>query len=295
MDPQEVPESKQFMSLDERISTHHDNLSRKHKRLARFVLDNKYFMSFASAQQAGEKTDTSAATVVRFAQTLGYEGYSELQSAIRVELPSYMTAVERIQARLESPPPPDNIPHKVFYTDIGNIERTANNLDESRLDAAISAIIEAKRIYVVGSGLSASPALFLAHSLKIIGFDARASLNDGLSLAADNAQFDNGTLLIAIDLWRYVRSTIQAVALANKLGSQTIAITDSTVSPLANMADYAFEVATDGVSHSLSTTGVMSFLNVLIAALSYRIPEQTMHSLRRVDNAYREHNLLFLE
>ncbi|HSF83541.1 MAG TPA: MurR/RpiR family transcriptional regulator [Anaerolineales bacterium] len=295
MDPNEAQTQKPTSSLDERITELHNKFSPKHKRLARFVLDNKYFMSFASASQAGKKTGTSAATVVRFAQTLGYDGYSELQAAIRAELPSYLTAVERIQARLEEAPPPDNIPHKVFYTDISNIERTANNLDELKLEGAIKTIITAKRILVVGSGLSASPALFLAHSLKIMGFDARASLNEGLSLAADTAQFSNGSLIIAIDLWRYVRSTIGAVENAKKQGARSIAITDSIVSPLARMADFAFEVATDGVSHSLSTTGVMSLLNVLVAAISNLIPAQTMRSLRRVDSAYRDNNLLIVE
>lgn len=281
--------------LDERIAEHHALLSPKHKRLARFVLDNKYFMSFASASQAGKKTGTSAATVVRFAQTLGYDGYTELQAAIRAELPSYLTAVERIQARLEATSPPDNIPHKVFHTDINNIERTANNLDESKLEGAVKTILAAKRILVVGAGLSASPALFLAHSLKIIGLDARVNLNEGLSLAAESAQLGNDALIIAIDLWRYVRSTIQAVATAKKHGARSIAITDSVVSPLARMSDYAFEAATDGVSHSLSTTGVMSLLNVFITAISNRIPNQTIRSLRRVDSAYRDNNLLSVE
>jgi len=68
--------------------------------MARFILDNRYFTSFASASQVAEKNDTSAATVVRFAQALGYQGYPELQDALRVELPSYMTAANRMQARI---------------------------------------------------------------------------------------------------------------------------------------------------------------------------------------------------
>ena len=79
------------------------------------------------------------------------------------------------------------------------------------------------------------------------------------------------------------------------MGVSVIAITDSIVSPLARLADYAFEVVTSGISHSLSATAIMSLLNVFIAALSYKIPEQTMRSLRRVDSAYRDNDLLVLE
>jgi DNA-binding MurR/RpiR family transcriptional regulator len=282
-------------TLEQRISAAHGDLSRKHKHLARFILDNKYFVSFASASQAGEKTNTSAATVVRFAQSLGYEGFSEMQAAIRAELPNYMSAAERIQARLESSTEPDDLPQKVFYTDIANIERTASNLLAADLDGALQAIVNAGRIWVIGSGISVASALYLAHSLRIIGFDARFNMNEGLSLAVDAAQFDSHTLVIALDMWRYVRSTTEAVAIARKLGARTIAITDSVVSPLAQMADFAFEVAADGAAHSLSATAVLSLINVFIASLSYLVPKQTIESLRRVDANYLDNNLLVLE
>lgn len=282
-------------SLEERITASLDELSRKQNRLARFMLDNKYFVSFASAGQVGDKAGASAATVVRFAQSLGYEGFSELQSAVREELPSYLTAVERMGEQLATPPTTDDIPHQVFHTDVTNIERTASSLSTTQLDAALDAIVQADRILIVGSGLSAAPALFLTHSLKVIGFDARPALDGGLSLAVDTGQLDAGTLLIAIDLWRYVRSTVEAVRAAQEQGASVITITDSIVSPLAQLADYAFEVTTDGVAHSLSPTSVISLLNVFIATLSHRVPEQAVEALRRVDDAYRKRNLLITE
>lgn len=282
-------------TLEERVTAKLDGLSRKQRRLARFTLENRYFVSFASADEVGQQVEVSAATVVRFAQGLGYAGFSELQAAIRAELPSYLTAVERMGRRLSEPPATDDVPQQVFHTDINNIERTASSLSAAQLDAALQAMIEADRILVVGSGLSTAPALFLAHSLKVMGFDAHATVDGGLSLAVETAQLNPDTLLIAIDLWRYVRSSIDAVHAARRQGASVMAITDSVVSPLAQVADFAFEVATDGVAHSLSPTAVMALLNVFIAALSYRVPEQAMQALRRVDDAYRKRNLLITE
>ncbi len=61
------------------------------------------------------------------------------------------------------------------------------------------------------------------------------------------------------------------------------------------MADFAFEVATDGVAHSLSPTAVISLLNIFIAMLSYRDPEKTVEALQKVDAAYRGHSLLITD
>lgn len=279
-------------NLDERITKQFDSLSPKQKRLARFALDNKYFLSFSAANQTAKKTGTSAATVVRFAQALGYGGFSEMQAALRDELPSYLTAVERMQARLARSRSEMENPNKIFATDIRNIQRTAGNLQTEKLQEAAREIVQADEIIIVGAGLSAGSALFLAHSLKVIGFNARWILDGGLPLAVELAHLRSGTVLIAIALWRYFRTTIDAVSKANQAGIKTIAITDSILSPLSEKAGYAFEIATESIDHSLSPTAVISFVNVLVSMVSNIAPDRVLSALRRVDAAYREGDLL---
>ena len=283
---------EQSESLRSRIASLVDTLSPKQKRIARFILDNPYFTSFASANELGKKNNTTAATVVRFSQTLGYEGYSQLQDSLRSELPNYMTTTARMQMRMSAKTPPTSTPQQVFYTDIKNIENTAGNMSEKNLNAALDAITKAKRIWVIGAGLSYAPAAFLTHSLKVMGYDALGIQREVLQSAVDISRIQSDDLMIAIDLWRYVRMTVYAVAQAKKIGMPVIAITDSVVSPLAKMADIAFEISTEGVVHSLSITALMSLLNVFIAMLADRAPEQVYESLKRVDEAYRGNDLL---
>jgi DNA-binding MurR/RpiR family transcriptional regulator len=283
-----------YSSLKERITNTLDTLSPKHKNIARFILDNHYFTSFSSASQVGEKNNTTAATVVRFAQALGYQGYSELQEALRSELPNYMTAAARMQRRMSSQKPPDSTPQNVFYTDIRNIERTASSISEERLLAALEAFLEAEHIYVIGAGLSSGPVEFLVHSLKVMGFDAIAVDREGLGAAVEITQLSPQDLLIAIDLWRYARLTVNAASRAIEVGAPVITITDSIVSPLAKMSAISFEVATEGIAHSLSITALVSLLNVFIAMLADRVPEQAYEALQRIDAIYRENDLLVL-
>jgi DNA-binding MurR/RpiR family transcriptional regulator len=283
-----------YGSLKERITKTLNTLSPKHKNIARFILDNHYYTSFSSASQVGEKNNTTAATVVRFAQALGYRGYSELQEALRSEIPNYMTAAARMQKRMSSQKQPGSTHHNVLYTDIQNIERTASNLSEECLEAALDLILQAARVYIIGAGLSSGPVAFLVHSLKVMGFETIAVDREGLGAAVEVTQLNPDDLLIAIDLWRYARLTVGAASQAKEKGAQVIAITDSIVSPLAKMADISFEVATEGIAHSLSVTALMSLLNVFVAMLADRIPEQAYESLQRVDAIYRENDLLMM-
>ncbi len=259
------------------------------------MLDNQIFVSFASAEQLGKKTGASAATVVRFAQTVGYEGFTALQASLREEIPTYLTAIERIQKRLSLPSVSTTTPQQVFQTDIRNIERTARLLSAGLLEKAIRDISEAERVLVLGAGLSAAPALYLSHSLRVIGCETRVSTDGGLSLAAEIAAVNEGDLLIAFGLWRYAQSSIKALQIAKQNNAQTLAITDSSLSPLAEFADHVFEVATEGVAHSLSVTALISLLNVIIASLSEYQPEKTMRALQRVDAAYQDFKMIVPE
>ncbi len=285
--PNEIP-------LEQCITSAFAEMSHAHQHLARYILDNGLFVAFASAAELGDKVGVSAATVVRFCQTIGYAGYPELQAAARVTLPTYVHKVQQmtqgrgIIGKRE-------IARRVFELDAQNLNRTSELLNVERFQTAVATLAKASDVLVVAGGLSAGPALYLAHSLQVMGFDARVVLNGGIPLALELAHLKPTSALVGISIWRYVAETVQAMERAQSIGATRIAITDSIVSPLAQRADYAFQVATDGAAHALSLTSAMSLINAFIAALSFARPAKTARALREVDAAYRAGKVLMTE
>ncbi|MFN3335649.1 MAG: MurR/RpiR family transcriptional regulator, partial [Caldilinea sp.] len=163
---------------------------------------------------------------------------------------------------------------------------------ETNYAAVIDLLLTARKVAVVAAGVAAAPALFLAYSLKVIGLDAHALLDGDVALGVNIAHLGVGDVVVGISVWRYIRSTVDAVISAKANGARTVAITDSVVSPLARAADYAFEVATDGVAHSLSVTAMMTLINALVAGVSLKDPQRTSQALQRVDQHFLTHGLL---
>jgi DNA-binding MurR/RpiR family transcriptional regulator len=279
-------------TLEGRIVASFETLSPKQRAIARLILDNRYFASFASAAEIGEKVDASAATVVRLCQELGYEGLPDLQQAIRNELPSYLTAVERLERRLTASPGSHELPQRVFATDIANLQRTSDALDSAAFDGAVEAIARARRVLILASGVTAAAAHFFAYSLQVINCSARAVSDGDIVLAVNLAHLTAEDVVVGVGLWRYVRSTVEALAQAKAQGARTIAITDSLVSPLAREADFAFEVTAEGVAHSLSIAAIVSLMNALVAGVSLQDPARSTASLRRVDAQFHARHLL---
>jgi DNA-binding MurR/RpiR family transcriptional regulator len=278
--------------LEDKIVATVPRLSKKQKEIARFILDNQDFVAFASANDIATRTQTSAATVVRFCQALGYEGYVHLQEAVRGWIPIHQTPVQRIQERLVSPIPREDLLAHAFAADIHNIERTADLTVSHLLQAAVDKMGCARRILVVGDGLAAAPAVFFAHALQVIGLPGQSITCGGEPLALALAFLQPEDVVVGIGLWRNLRDVVGAIQQAREIGATTIGVTDSRLSPLARQSDYPFLVATDGVAHSLSLVAVVSLLNVMLAALSYSMPQQVIEALHLVDEAYKRSALL---
>ncbi len=65
-----------------------DGFSRSQKAIARYIIDHLEEVGYLSAEELGRKGSTSSSTVVRFAQSLGFAGYPELQTSGARRVPS---------------------------------------------------------------------------------------------------------------------------------------------------------------------------------------------------------------
>ena len=140
--------------------------------------------------------------------------------------------------------------------------------------------------------MTAPAAHFLAYSLRVINCSAQAISDGDIVLAVNLAHLTPQDVVVGIGLWRYVRSTVDALARAKAHGAGVIAITDSLVSPLARQADFAFEVTSEGVAHSLSIAAIVSLMNALVAGVSLHDPAHSTAALRRVDAEFHARDLL---
>ncbi|MFO7741737.1 MAG: MurR/RpiR family transcriptional regulator [Anaerolineae bacterium] len=268
------------------------DLPRGQRQVARFIVDNGTFVAFASATELAEQAGVSAATVVRFCQAMGYDGYPHLRAAVRERFRRSLTTAQRLEERLRAPIPRDDLLAQVFRRGIQNIKFLMEQIDPRAFEAAIDEFGRANHILVVGGGLSASPAMFLSHSLKVMGFSVQAVTTGGIPLSLEQSALGPDDLLVAFGFWRYFRHIVATMEWAQKRGIPRIAVTDSEVSPLAQLADHAFIATTDGVGHSVSPLASTALVEAFIAALSFGRPKETLAALRDVDAAYRESGLL---
>ncbi len=242
--------------------------SKSQKLIAGFILEHYEKAAYMTALRLGNAVNVSESTVVRFAIEMGYEGYPQLQRSLQSHIKNRLTSLQRMDVT-KSRIGDENPVSAVLNQDIDKIRRTLDAVDRTNFDKAVSAIINAKQIYIQGAMSSGILANFMHYYLRLI-FD-KVTLVGAVGkteLYQQMIHVGEGDLLIAMSFPRYASGTIEACRFARESGANIIAITDSESSPLTQYANIALYAYSDMVSFVDSLVAPMSVINALIAMVS---------------------------
>ncbi|MCD7927636.1 MAG: MurR/RpiR family transcriptional regulator, partial [Oscillospiraceae bacterium] len=142
-------------------------LSKGQKRIAEYILDSYDKAAFMTANKLGKKVNASESTVVRFATRLGYDGYPAMQKALQTMVRSKLTAVQRIQVARDRMDGQDVV-RQVMQADMDNIRMTLEECSRESFYGAVDALIQAKRIYILGVRSSSALSSFLGFYFHLI-------------------------------------------------------------------------------------------------------------------------------
>ena len=242
--------------------------SKSQKLIAGFILEHYEKAAYMTALKLGNAVNVSESTVVRFAISMGYEGYPQLQRSLQSHIKNRLTTLQRMDVT-RSRIGDENPVAAVLNQDIDKIRRTLDTIDQESFNKAVSAIIGARKIYIQGAMSSGILASFMHYYLRLI-FD-KVTLVGAVGkteLYQHMIHITRGDLLIAMSFPRYASGTIEACRFARESGAEIIAITDSENSPLTQYANVSLFAYSDMVSFVDSLVAPMSVINALVAMVS---------------------------
>ena len=271
--------------LPERIRVNQDRLSPGQHRVARFLLSQPRAASEMPAARIGSLIGVSESTVVRLAARLGYDGFPDLQLAIRESLKPGQEG--DVHAAPTSPHRMAAMAASMVQSDARNFSEITQQLDLAEISRAVDLLAESKTIYVIGFRTSFSLAYLASFMLQQVHPQTKLMDDSGGSLVNDVAAMAPGDAVVAIAFPRYVRKTVQVVEYAIAHGLRTIAITDSFLSPIAT-SDVVFSVPHDTPSFFNSNIAATVVVNALIAEFAERAAGRSPRSSRNLMEAFYE-------
>ncbi len=244
----------------ERIRENYDGLTPGFRKLADFIMDSTLDVAFLTATELSRRVGVDPATVVRFAQELGYSGFRELSREIKRYVRDRVTASYR---KVQEAGSSEEVLRGLVENARQNIEYFVTTDLASVVDA-VETLRRANTIWCTGEFSGYDVAAFLAKKLSAQGLYAIAFDPSMASTSAVLARMQEGDVLLTFAGSDPSIDAGYAVRLAREKGVKTITLTGSGVALPARIADISIIVP-----HK-SPAGVASFGPLLeVASLMF--------------------------
>lgn len=268
----------------ERMTRNYQSLSPSFKKIADFILSSHQRVAFMSASRLARHLGVDVATVTRFSQQLGYEGYTELIREIQEQVLAEMSkarasVTERLQAA------EDPVTH-TLWKDWANLEKTIQNIPPQEIAAALVALKSARRIYLVSEGTGAGLALATAAYLRLVKSDVVPLVQGPFDLALALKDLEPGDVVIGIGFTTYAYAATQALRLGRRVGARTIGVIAQADCPIGEVAEILFACAATEEGYLPSPSGVSAILFALVHSLILEDPARYNQDLLRFQDTY---------
>jgi len=276
--------------LINQIQKEFPKLSKGQKLIAQYIIENYDKAAFMTASKLANKVGVSESTVVRFANALGFEGYPQLQKGLEEIIKTKLTTVQRVEMASEYSNE-GAILKKVLKADMDNIRTTLEKIDYDVFQQVVDRVCSAEKIYIVGLRSSTALADYLGFYLNLI-LDNVKIVSHGISnMFEQMLRISEKDLVIGIGFPRYSIQTLDVLTYAKEQGTTVVGITDSLLSPLANIADYPLIAKSNMASFVDSLVAPLSLINALIVAVGMREKDEITEYFNKLEGIWEKYNI----
>lgn len=265
-----------YEELIKLIHDRYDDMSKSYQKIALYLTQNPNDVAVLSVNAIGAKCGIHASSFVRYAQSLGYKGFKELQAVFQRRLstaaPGFDARVRALEAELGGAKEGElGFLAELVARDVASLQDMLGNMQAGELAAAAELMEKADTIYLLGQLRSAPVVELLRYVLTMLG-KRTVLLDAGGGLATHMAKVSRPNDLLFIVSFRFYATEVVNVAEETAgRGVPIVAITDSTLSPYAKLAKVLFAVPEHEYTFSRSLAAPMCLAQALCVVLASRV------------------------
>lgn len=263
-----------FEELEARITADYPSMSRRLQQTARFLLDHPQEVAFATVARLAQDAEVTPSTLIRFANSCGFKGFSEMQQLFRSrlvdELPNYTERIRAVRSATGETPDSTQLLWEFAEANRDVLEQLPGRIDPKGLEQALDILDKAASLHVLGARRSFVVASYMTYALHHI--EKPAFLVNGLGgmYGEQVRAIGPQDALIAVSFSPYAEESLHAAEQARNCGVPTVVITDSSLSPLARLADVVLVVHEAEVKSFRGLAASLCLSQTLAIALGMR-------------------------
>jgi DNA-binding MurR/RpiR family transcriptional regulator len=268
---------KDYEDLIRLVHDRHGKMSKTYQKIALYLTQNPNEVAVLSVNAIADTCGIHASSFVRFAQSLGYSGFKELQTLYQKRLataaPGFDARVKALDAELRATGDQSEAAflRDLVVRDIASLQDMVGEIKQDDLAQAAELLEKGEVVYLLGQLRSVPVVELMRYILTMLG--KRCILLDtGGGLATHVARtMGPRDVLFAVSFRFYATEVVNIVEECATTGIPIVAISDSTLSPLAKSASVLFAVPEHDYTFSRSLAAPMCLAQALALAVAARV------------------------
>lgn len=267
----------------ERIKEIYDDLSAGYRVVADFLLDHPFDAAFMTASNIAKRLDVDTATVVRFAQRLGYEGYPELledvRTIVRAEILRGLAPAEAAQGDV-------GIFRRSIEAEHRNLDQLSSGLADETIEKLIATIADARNVIVIGQWAMEPLGEFFALWLKALGMSAQSVSADALSAGYAFRDLTAQDTVVTFALTGLGAEMVNTLRAAKTTGARVVVFATNRSQAAARIADVEIICPGDNIQPMTSFASTMTAMASLLHTLIARDPKNYAQRMGAFEKMY---------
>jgi DNA-binding MurR/RpiR family transcriptional regulator len=250
------------------------------RRIAQEVLAEPTLLAFGTVSDLASRVGTSRPSIVRFANKLGFDGYTQLQRHVRSDLSHRLARPsERIRHDKKAA-----LPARAAINSA--IASVFHAIEGERLAVLAEPVVRAENVWILSGETSRAGAHAFHSGLSMVRPGVR-SLEEH-SFGTDLSDAGPRDAAVVFDFFRYRRQVTTATRVFADSGVAIVAITDSPLSPLVELADTWCEIEVPAIGPFDSSVPAVAIAELLVARVAKDLHQEATARIDRIEALWEE-------
>lgn len=262
-----MPKANGTSRLSKIIIDKYSDLSRQERKIADLIVRKRPATLVLTGKELSAHAGVSEATIVRFAQHLGFRGFPQLKALMLAEFKERIMPQDRFRSMSRGKNHVATV-GRVAKLEVANINDTVDQLDPRQLGDFIRRLRRARYAYTIGIGISALMARVAAYMFNQAGIRAYACPKEEHSFIERLIHLDKTDVVLALSFPPYSKETIAALKFCFQKGVSCLAITDKPTAPAVPWTHAHLIVRSENMFFTNAIASLAMMLNALATEIA---------------------------
>lgn len=276
----------------ERIQSVMTGITPKQKKLGEYILEHYKKAAFLNSTDLAKAAGVSGSTVVRFAETLDYSGFPEMQGALHSIVQMEINALDMFSQNVETGVGESPDFEKVFRDGAEDLIKISRNIAVAAFDRAADLLESQRKVFVVAFQASACLAEYTGYALGKVRPEVHKISKWDENLFNRLADCTEKDVAVLYAFPRFPTFTLKLAQYFHEKKVPIIYITSNAANPISELATVTLQLKIKYASYIDDLAPAIYLAKAFVAAIARNHPEQATAQLEKFE-FFAEKNQIF--